>query len=118
MYFCGVGKKRILLFSPVLLATIMLLAGCGGAATTPTPAAAPAVTVPPAEVTRIVTREIVVTATPAPPGPCAPESLDKADHVAIGVLAPLAASSVLAKGLALQAGVSLALEGKTIVIAD
>ncbi|MBK8050464.1 MAG: ABC transporter substrate-binding protein [Anaerolineales bacterium] len=109
MYFCDVGKKRILRFSPLLLA-VMLLAGCVGATTTPAPAVSPTATVPPAEVTRIVTREIVVTATPAPPGPCAPASLRQADQVNIGVLAPLATSSVLAKGLALQAGVSLALE--------
>lgn len=80
---------------------------------TATPAATPSAQ-PPAvqvvEATRVVTHEVVVTATPAPLVACAPVDAQAADEFVIGVLGPFSQNAAWPRALAMQAGASLALE--------
>lgn len=62
------------------------------------------------EVTRVVTQEIVVTATPAPPGACAPANAADATEIVVGVLAPFSQDAAWPRALAMQAGIGLAVE--------
>lgn len=100
----------------MLLAVSWLLVSCT-ALSAPTPAPTPSPSVPetpqpvaPVEVTRVVTRQVVVTATPAPPVACAPATVDAADEIVIGLLAPLSQNAAWPRALSMQAGVSIALE--------
>lgn len=62
------------------------------------------------EVTRVITQEIVVTATPTPPLPCAAAGDPAAAEAIVGVLGPFSQSTAAPKGLAMQAGVGMAIE--------
>jgi branched-chain amino acid transport system substrate-binding protein len=57
----------------------------------------------------VVTREVVVTATPTPPTPCAADGPAQTEAV-IGVLAPFSLAAAWPKALAMQAGIGLAVE--------
>lgn len=97
------------------LGTGCLLASCSALLAPSTPTPSPAVPVtgqpfPAIEVTRIVTREVIVTATPAPPTACAPTTTDAAGEIVIGLLAPLSQNAVWPNALAMQAGISIALD--------
>lgn len=90
---------------------MLLLAACSASSPEPTPlATATPQTIPTVEVTRVVTQTVVVTATPAPPAACAPASLDEATVVVIGALTPLTQGGVWERGLAMQAGLAIAVE--------
>jgi ABC-type branched-subunit amino acid transport system substrate-binding protein len=62
------------------------------------------------EVTRVVTQEIVVTATPAPPVACAGAENLSQNEAVIGVLAPFSQDASWPKALSMQAGIGLAVE--------
>lgn len=80
------------------------------ATATPAIAATPSPAAPAVEVTRVVTHEVVVTATPAPPAACAPASLEEATEFVVGVLAPFSQNPAWPRSLAMQAGLGLAAE--------
>ncbi len=61
------------------------------------------------EVTRVVTQEIVVTATPTPPVACAAGD-PAATEAVVGVLAPFSQNAAWPKALGMQAGLGLAVE--------
>lgn len=61
------------------------------------------------EVTRLVERRVVVTATPTPPTACAPGDPDDADEIVIGSILPLSKPGAVSGGLAMQAALNVAL---------
>lgn len=100
-------------FTCCWLLLTLLLAGCAA----PPPSVPVATEIPlptpqlqTVEVTRIVAREVVVTATPAPPTACAPATLADAAEVVVGVLAPFSQDAAWPDALAMQAGIGLAVE--------
>jgi branched-chain amino acid transport system substrate-binding protein len=105
------SAPQLILISAAALFFILFAAACRAPAPELTPAPSPTSQLAPTiEVTRIVTQEIVVTATPAPPVACAPASREEADVIVIGALAPLTQSGVWERGLAMQAGLAIAVE--------
>jgi branched-chain amino acid transport system substrate-binding protein len=93
----------------LLLLGVVLLS-CAGPSPTPPATTLPETTAEPPPtlaVTRIVTQEVVVTATPTPRSACAPE---ESGEVVLGVLGPFSQNSAWPKALAMQAGVGLAIE--------
>ncbi len=62
------------------------------------------------EVTRVITQEVVVTATPTPPTPCAAAGDPAAPEAVVGVLGPFSQNAASPKALAMQAGLGLAVE--------
>lgn len=61
------------------------------------------------EVTRLVEREVIVTATPTPPTACAPSDPDDADEIVIGSILPLSKPGAVLSGLAMQAALNVGL---------
>ncbi len=59
------------------------------------------------EVTRLVEKQIIVTSTPTPAVPCAPQNIELTSEVVIGALAPLSGQSAVG-GMKMQAGINLA----------
>ena len=99
----------------LLLAGGITLASCAAPIPTPSPqpttsAAAPTTAPVTVEVTRVITQEVVVTATPTPPTPCAAAGDPSTAEAIVGVLAPFSQNVAAPKGLAMQAGVGLAIE--------
>lgn len=78
--------------------------------TTVTPAPPQALAANVVDEPRVITREIMVTATPTPPAPCTPTSLAEANEIVIGLIAPFSQNAAWPRALAMQAGAGLALE--------
>ena len=98
----------------IIIVMLALVAGCvpdsaqqAAAAGTTSAATTPVVTV---EVTRVVVRERVVPATPAPPTACSPEQLQQAEELVIGALLPLSNSKQWPGALGMQIGLNSAAE--------
>ena len=102
---------NVRLAASTLIVVCISLAACGRSTpesvtvpATPQPIEVP-VTV---EVTRVVARQIVVDATPTPPQPCAPATLDQAKNVVIGAILPLSTPGAMLAGFSMQTALSIA----------
>lgn len=60
------------------------------------------------EVTRIVPQQIIVEATPSPPGTCAPATFEETQEIVIGAIVPLSTSGDMLGGFAMQTAFSIA----------
>jgi branched-chain amino acid transport system substrate-binding protein len=93
-------------------ATIILgciwLSACGKASLTITPTPVMIEVPVTVEVTRIVTQQIVVEATPVPSTSCAPDTVDAADEIVIGAILPLSKPGAMMAGFDMQTALNLA----------
>ncbi|GIV79248.1 MAG: hypothetical protein KatS3mg050_3642 [Litorilinea sp.] len=100
---------KLLLYAVLLCACLSLMGCQRSEAPSPTPPAPQRIEVPvTVEVTRIITQQIVVEATPTPPQACRPESLDQAEEIRIGAIVPLSKPGAARYGFSMQAALTIA----------
>ena len=108
------GSWRKAILAGCMMAALLTLTGCPGiqpiGAVTPSENPPATQTTIPVEVTRVVTREIVVPVTPVPSTACAPATLAEAKEIVIGALVPLSQNSTWPRGLAMQTGLNIAMD--------